>query len=76
MGHESIGHDWREEDLASKVRWFSTLSAEERFRTLIEWSEAMETLNPGIRDIGRHSPIPGRIQVLERPTGSDEGASA
>lgn len=62
-----ISHDPREEDLDSKVRWFSTLSPDEQLRTLLEWSEAMQKLNPAIREVGRHAAVPGRIQILERP---------
>lgn len=63
----SVSHDPREEDLDSKVRWFSTLSPDEQLRTLLEWSEAMQKLNPAIREVGRHAAVPGRIQILERP---------
>ena len=66
MTLEPVSHDPREEDLTSKVRWFSTLSPEERLRTLLEWSEAMQKLNPGIRDVGRHAAVKGRIQIVER----------
>ena len=66
MSQEPIGHDRREEDLASKARWFSSRSPEERLRTLLEWSEAMQKLNPGIRDVGRHAAVKGRIQIVER----------
>ncbi|MEY3023510.1 MAG: hypothetical protein RJA16_336 [Planctomycetota bacterium] len=67
MHGEPVSHDLREEELASKVRWFSTLSAEDRLRTLLEWAETMQKLNPGIREIGRHAAVPGRIQILECP---------
>lgn len=67
MSQKPVSHDPREEDLISKVRWFSTLSPEDRLRTLLEWSEAMQQLNPGIREVGRHAAVPGRIQILERP---------
>lgn len=67
MPSEPVSHDLREEDLASKVRWCSTLSPEERLRMLLQWADAMQRLNPGIRDVGRHAAVRGRVQVLERP---------
>lgn len=62
-----ISHDRDDEDLLAKARWFSQFSPEERLRMLIEWSDAMLALNPQIAEVGRAYPIPGRIQVLERP---------
>jgi len=62
-----ISHDWSEEDIHAKARWFAAFSPEQRLRMLIDWADTMLSLNPDIEEVGRAHAIAGRIQIIERP---------
>ena len=62
-----VSHDFGEEDLLAKARWFAQFTPQERLIMLIEWADAMIALNPSIEEADRARPVAGRIQVLERP---------
>ncbi len=60
-----ISHDWSEESLEAKARWFRSLSLEERMQFLCEMTDLILRNNPRVADLDRAEPTPGRIQVLE-----------
>ena len=67
MPDPSVSHDFAEEDILAKARWFRTFTSEERLRMLIDWADTMLALNPEIEEVGRARAIAGRIQIIERP---------
>lgn len=45
-----ISHDWAEETIEAKARWFQTLSYAERMEMLCAFAELALAVNPGIAD--------------------------
>ena len=63
----SISHDWQEETLEAKARWFQSLSLEERFDIFCEFTDLILENNPSLVDYKDATPIAGRVRVLELP---------
>ena len=61
----SISHDWLEETLEAKARWFQSLSLEERFDVFCEFTDLILENNPSVIDGKDATPIAGRVRVLE-----------
>ena len=61
----SISHDWLEETLEAKARWFQSLSLEERFDIFCEFTDLILENNPSLVDYKDATPIAGRVRVLE-----------
>jgi len=61
----SISHDWLEETLEAKARWFQSLSLEERFDIFCEFTDLILENNPSVIDGKDATPIAGRVRVLE-----------
>ncbi len=61
----SISHDWLEETLEPKARWFQSLSLEERFDIFCEFTDLILENNPSVIDGKDATPIAGRVRVLE-----------
>ena len=64
-----ISHNMEDETMQQKVRWFSSLTPEERWRIFGEFTEMILAINPDIVKQKRAEPIPGRIQVITLPRG-------
>jgi hypothetical protein len=66
--HGSISHDREdEESMAAKVRWFRTLTHEERLNYLCEIATLALARNPHLADV-RDDEYAGRsLQIVERP---------
>lgn len=62
-----ISHNFEEETIEAKARWFRSLSVSERIDVLCEFTELALALNPGIADMKDDPKIEGRVQVLRRP---------
>lgn len=45
-----ISHDWSEETIEAKARWFQSLSYPERMELLCAFTELALAVNPGIAD--------------------------
>lgn len=63
----SISRGWSEETPEAKARWFQSLTVNERLAIFCELSEMVIHANPKLLDAKHVEPVPGRIQVLERP---------
>jgi hypothetical protein len=63
----SISHDREEETPEAKVRWFRSLSVEERMDYFSSLYELALENNPDIVNQKAAEPIPGRVQVLALP---------
>jgi hypothetical protein len=68
-----ISHDRRAETPEEKVRWFSSLSVEERMEYLDEIVELALSANPPLLEPQDAEPIEGRVQVLGRESGEVPG---
>jgi hypothetical protein len=62
-----ISHDWNEESLAAKARWFQSLTVEQRMEVFCEMTELILENDPHIVERKDAEPIPGRVQVIELP---------
>ena len=67
MANLSISHDWQEETLEAKARWFQSLSPPERFDVFCEFTDLILESNPSVIDFKDATPIAGRVRVLELP---------
>ena len=63
----SISHDRAAESPEAKARWFQSLTVGERLDIFCELAEIALAANPSLLDAKDARPIPGRVQVLERP---------
>ena len=61
-----ISHDFNDESIEAKVRWFSSLSMEERMTLLCEFTDLALSLNPNIGDFDHAEQTGRHILVLER----------
>ena len=59
-----ISHDRREESIENKVRWFRSLSLEERMEMLCSFTDLAVTINPKLQEVARAQQTSGRIQII------------
>ena len=64
MVDRTISHDWQEESIEAKARWFQSLSLAERMDILCWFTDLMLTANPRIMERQDAQPLTGRIRVL------------
>jgi len=64
MIERTISHDWQEESIEAKARWFQSLSLEERMDMLCWFTDLMLTANPKIVEQKDAQPLAGRVRVL------------
>jgi hypothetical protein len=64
-----VSHDWAEETLLAKARWFQSLSVEERAELLCEWTELAFAVDPDIADRRDAEPTRAGVLILSRPRG-------
>ena len=63
-----ISHDWDDESLEAKARWFQSLTIEERMELLCEFTDLALSVNPSLLKEKKHAePAPGRVQVISLP---------
>jgi hypothetical protein len=60
----AVSHDFREETIEAKGRWFQSLTLEERMEMLCEFTDLILSVNPNIVNQKDAQPITGRILVL------------
>ena len=63
----SISYDRAEETPEAKARWFQSLSITERLDMLCFFTELTLSQHPDMMERKDATPIPGRVQVLNRP---------
>lgn len=64
MDMQLISHDWEEETLEAKARWFQSLSLQERMDMLCFFTDLILTNNPDIVEQKRVEPTSDRIRVV------------
>ena len=67
MADLSISHDWQEETLEAKARWFQSLSPPERLDIFFSLMDLILEINPAVAELKDAEPVPGRVLVLELP---------
>ena len=67
MTNPSISHDWQEETLEAKARWFQSLTPPERLDIFFSFMDVILEINPGVAKSKDAQPVPGRVLVLELP---------
>ena len=61
---KTITHDWQEESIEAKTRWFQKLSLAERMDMLCWFTDLMLMANPKIVEQKDAEPLAERIRVL------------
>ncbi len=64
MVDRTISHDWQDENIEAKARWFQSLSLAERMDMLCWFTDLMLAANPKIVERQDAQPLAGRIRVL------------
>ena len=64
MIDQAISHDYREETIEAKARWFQALPLAERMELLCLFTDLILTVNPHIVEQKDAQPLAGRVRVL------------
>ncbi len=59
-----ISHDWKDERIEAKVKWFRMLSLTERMDLLCMFTDLALELNPQLPDKKNAEPIKGSFQII------------
>jgi hypothetical protein len=70
-----VSHDWNEETIEAKARWFQSLSLEERMDVFCFFTDLALSANPALIEGAHVEPVAGRVQVLSLPPKEDLIAS-
>ena len=65
MADRSVSHSFEDETFEAKVRWFQSLTLEERMEIFFEWSDLALAIRPELANSKPPRAIPGRVQVVE-----------
>jgi len=66
MKDKSISHNFQEETIEAKARWFQSLSLHERMDVLCFFTDLILSNNPNILEQKDAKPIEGRVRVLSK----------
>ena len=64
MIERAISHDYQEETIEAKARWFQSLSLTERMELLCLFTDLILTANPDIVEQKDAQSLAGRVRVL------------
>ena len=64
MIERAISHDYQEETIEAKARWFQALSLTERMELLCLFTDLILTANPDIVEQKDAQPLAGRVRIL------------
>lgn len=62
-----VSHDFSEEDLVAKARWFKGLTVDERLNFFESMMDFVNSVNPKVGRDKHDQPVPGRVRVVELP---------
>ena len=62
----TIKHDREQESIEAKIRWFKSLSMDERMDLFCNFTDIALSINPNLKDKNCAQPIKGHIQVLSK----------
>ena len=63
----AVSHDFEEETLEAKARWFQSLSMTERMDVLCMFTDMVLDVNPKIMEQNNVKSVAGRVLVLSQP---------
>lgn len=63
----AVSHDFAEETLEAKARWFQSLTLKERMEMLCAFTDMILSVNPRMVEQKDAKPITGRVLVLSQP---------
>ena len=63
----AVSHDFEEETLEAKARWFQSLSMTERMDVLCMFTDMVVGVNPKIMEQNNVKSVAGRVLVLSQP---------
>jgi hypothetical protein len=66
MIDKTISHDFQEETIEAKARWFQSLSLQDRMELLCLFTDLILSNNPQIVEQKDAKPIAGRVLVLSK----------
>jgi len=61
---KKISHDFNEESMEAKVRWFRALPLSERMEILCSYTDLALEINPDLAGKKDAQPIKGRVRIL------------
>jgi hypothetical protein len=64
MINKAISHDYQEETIEAKARWFQALPLAERMELLCLFTDLILTANPYVMEQKDAQPLTGRVRVL------------
>jgi hypothetical protein len=65
---ETVSRDFQDEEMESKVRWFQSLSLEERMSVFVSFTNLILQNNPDIVKRKYVRPASDRVAVISLPT--------
>ena len=68
--NQKISHDFNDESLEAKARWFQTLSLAERMDLLCELTDLVLENNPHVAEVGRDCSLQAESQANGNTTQS------
>ena len=63
----TVSHDWQEETIEAKTRWFRSLTLEERMEMLCEFTDLALEINPAIVDKRDAESTSRTVRVVKLP---------
>lgn len=66
MADKTISHNFQEETMEAKARWFQSLSLQERMDMLCFFTDLILSNNPKIAEQKDAKPVAGRVIVLSK----------
>jgi hypothetical protein len=63
---KTISHDWAEESMKAKARWFQSLSLEERMEIFCSFTDLILEVNPKAAEKKYVKPAKGSIRILTK----------
>jgi hypothetical protein len=61
-----ISHEWVDESIDTKARWFQSLSMAERMELLCEFTDLVLENNPKVAEVNRAQSSSERVRVLSK----------
>ena len=62
----AVSHEWSQESIEAKTRWFRSLPVSERMEMLCAFTDIALAANPDLAVRKHAQPVEGRVQVLSR----------
>jgi hypothetical protein len=64
MTNKAVSHDYQEETMEAKARWFQSLPLAKRMELLCLFTDLILTVNPNIVEQKDAEPLAGSVRIL------------